>query len=530
MATLADVIRSKRKSGQSRTGSFFGSLKDKLKETIDPRQLFNQSGMLTALFPSLKAYKAKGVGEETGKLIQRRTAELSNSPQSMNGGMDFSAIEQNTKISAVNSMALPGLSRDINVMRQNISKLVKVVGLKPATKADNFFKKSSEREKEYESKFKTRPKLTGPNTTISDEEEKSKGFLASLLSIVGGLIKAVITTIGKIISTLFTLLKGLMTILFAALKKVFSLMLSLIKNIFTMLAKTIGIIINKLGSALLSVMGFIKSAILPFLQKLFMGPFGAALILAALTYMGLQHLAKDFIKGKRAQGRLKELRQLQKDGKLTPELEDEMKALEEAGVTATMGEATRNTVKRTIDLTTVQGLLDDPTRSDKEIQESTGVSREVLEAYREALNNRELYRKSGIPVPDLVEVARSFGETVDRTAPTPFEEFQTEETSIKRFTIAELNRDKVITGSQNTTVIARAADLLKQQKNTGSQINSGTLDLGMLAEETGSYTNTQSVTIPSQSTPSTGGATRQCLPSTINPDCPTFTVTAGGWT
>jgi hypothetical protein len=135
MATLADVIKQRRSTGQSRTGSLIGSLKDKLKEKIDPRQLFNQSGILTALFPSLKAFKAKGISGDVGKLLQKKTLDVQDTEQlqSLNS---LSTIEQNTKIAAINSLSLPSLSRDVNVMRQNISKLVKVVGLKPETKAE----------------------------------------------------------------------------------------------------------------------------------------------------------------------------------------------------------------------------------------------------------------------------------------------------------------------------------------------------------------------------------------------------------
>jgi hypothetical protein len=74
----------------------------------------------------------------------------------------------------------------------------------------------------------------------------------------------------------------------------------------------------------------------------------------------------------------------------------------------------------------------------------------------------------------------------------------------------------------------RASVAPTQENNSGSQLDSRTLDLGMLSEETGSYTNIQSVTIPSQSTSSTGGgATRQTIPDVINPVRPSL---AGGWT
>ena len=58
MSKLSEIVSRRRSSGQSRTGALFGSLKDKIKETIDPRRIFNQTGILTALFPSLKAYKS----------------------------------------------------------------------------------------------------------------------------------------------------------------------------------------------------------------------------------------------------------------------------------------------------------------------------------------------------------------------------------------------------------------------------------------------------------------------------------------
>ena len=284
MATLADVIRSKRKSGQSRTGSFFGSLKDKLKETIDPRQLFNQSGILTALFPSLKAYKAKGVGEETGKLIQRRTAELSTSPQSMNGGMDLSVIEQNTKISAVNSLSLPGMSRDMNVMRQNIIKLAKVVGVKPETKADMYFKKSKEREKEYESKFQTRPKLTGQKTSTDNDAEKSKGFLSSLISLIGGLISAITGAVSKLIGGLLSIIQSMITVVVGALKSAISLLVkslfSLIKNVISKLFKSFTKVFSLLNAGGLAriIIGFLSGAGAPLLAAAVAGAVAAYLI------------------------------------------------------------------------------------------------------------------------------------------------------------------------------------------------------------------------------------------------------------
>jgi hypothetical protein len=66
------------------------------------------------------------------------------------------------KIIAKNSMSLPGIARDMNVLRQNLQKLVKILGdkgTKAATGADAQFLKESEREKKVE---------------VESEEERSK--------------------------------------------------------------------------------------------------------------------------------------------------------------------------------------------------------------------------------------------------------------------------------------------------------------------------------------------------------------------
>jgi hypothetical protein len=68
------------------------------------------------------------------------------------------------KIIAKNSIALPGMARDVNVLRQNVVKLVKLKAndkKSAATKADKFFKTEDQREAELEaSRKKTATKVT----------------------------------------------------------------------------------------------------------------------------------------------------------------------------------------------------------------------------------------------------------------------------------------------------------------------------------------------------------------------------------
>jgi hypothetical protein len=69
------------------------------------------------------------------------------------------------------------------------------------------------------------------------------------------------------------------------------------------------------------------------------------------------------------------------------------------------------------------------------------------------------------------------------------------------------------------------------QNNTGQSIVDQTSNLDMLAEEAGSYTNVQSLNLPvDYTTQTTGGSVKAAMPSTIDPERPTFTGMAGGWT
>ena len=176
MATLADVIKKRRSTGQSRTGSLFGSLTDKLKESIDPRKFINQTGVLTALFPSLKAYKAKGLSSENNtKLV----------PDLKNKNAAVERINRNTSIFAKNTMVLTSLGRDMNVARQNISKIVSITGIKPSDKADMFFQKSAESEKLYEYQVN---KNKSSKVEALKAPEKKKGFnWMKILGVIGGI-------------------------------------------------------------------------------------------------------------------------------------------------------------------------------------------------------------------------------------------------------------------------------------------------------------------------------------------------------
>lgn len=137
MATLASVVRKYRQQGSGVAGALAGGIGEKLKERMDPRRLlFKRDGLMASLFPSLKSFQAKGAGERD--VGSASTELLSTGISALQPILE--SIDVNSRISAKNSTVLPMMGRDINVMRQNIVKMVKLQGGTPATKADMFFK------------------------------------------------------------------------------------------------------------------------------------------------------------------------------------------------------------------------------------------------------------------------------------------------------------------------------------------------------------------------------------------------------
>jgi len=141
------------------------------------------------------------------------------------GGLGEDATSVLTII-AKNSMSLPGMARDMNVLRQNIVKLVKLKGGKTSRfggKADAFFKGSKEREETLEAEMASKRKV--PAKASSSPAPKTEGGgLGGIFSMIkDGLIqgakflfnpKNLLKILGKlalplmIISTLFAGIKA----------------------------------------------------------------------------------------------------------------------------------------------------------------------------------------------------------------------------------------------------------------------------------------------------------------------------------
>lgn len=174
---LAEIYRSEKQKG----GGVFSTIGKGTLEKIDPRQLFNQRGFLAAALPSLfKAYSA------APKSSSRSASSVTPSFSSASTDLKFdiligtmSDVKRDTAIFTKNSMSLPGIAYDMNIMKQNFAKFIKIHGIKSAKKGDAHFVKAGKRESNYKSQFK---KTSGaPSGTAGASGGSAGGGLGGLL-------------------------------------------------------------------------------------------------------------------------------------------------------------------------------------------------------------------------------------------------------------------------------------------------------------------------------------------------------------
>lgn len=205
MATLADLIKKQRTKGEGVFSSLSTAIGQKTLEKIDPRRLINQRGLLTSLFPSLRAYKPGG----TTSRVADSSMSLTTQPILQEASIKLDIVGKNTQITAKNTMSLPLMARDMNIMRQNVVKLVKLQGGQASTRADAFFLRAREREASYESQFARTSSTAPTSVTKTEKSTKDRGFdFFSVITAISVAIKAIPNLIMKGLSGLTDLLKG----------------------------------------------------------------------------------------------------------------------------------------------------------------------------------------------------------------------------------------------------------------------------------------------------------------------------------
>jgi hypothetical protein len=191
MATsrLANILQQEYKT-KGLIGGAASAVSGRLREKLDIRNaLFSGGGI-----GSIIGTKIFGKGYSA---TRKNDASASTSPDSLASGSSsiLQDINTNGKITAKNSMALPSMAKQINIMQKNIAKLVTVSGGTPTKKADSFFSSSKFRENQYEAQFNK-----GTKPTKVEEKEKSDSG-SGILSFIGSLVGGIASTVGKIISS-----------------------------------------------------------------------------------------------------------------------------------------------------------------------------------------------------------------------------------------------------------------------------------------------------------------------------------------
>jgi hypothetical protein len=135
-----------------------------------------------------------------GKLGVKKKTTKEKTPEKTDGQDLAEGSSSLLKIIAKNSMSLPGMARDMNVMRQNVQKLVKLKagpqkkgGKAYATGADAFFLREDERERAIEAQ-----RQGGDKKSLAPTQEEGKeggGFLDSIMSMFSGGFMTAIRTI-----------------------------------------------------------------------------------------------------------------------------------------------------------------------------------------------------------------------------------------------------------------------------------------------------------------------------------------------
>jgi hypothetical protein len=68
--SLTDIIKSRREAGEGVFSSLGGAAKERLKEKLDFKRILPQGGLLTALFPKLRAYKAQKAASPGDRVLK----------------------------------------------------------------------------------------------------------------------------------------------------------------------------------------------------------------------------------------------------------------------------------------------------------------------------------------------------------------------------------------------------------------------------------------------------------------------------
>lgn len=150
--SLTDIVKSRREAGEGVFSSLGGAAKERLKEKLDFKRILPQGGLLTALFPKLKAYKAQKAASPGDKVLKN--------------------IDTDFKLFSKNSEKLENIAINLLLMKREINKLAKLEKVSPATVADKSIRSISQSDTSSPAKMET-------------EKENSMFLLIAAVAAVG---------------------------------------------------------------------------------------------------------------------------------------------------------------------------------------------------------------------------------------------------------------------------------------------------------------------------------------------------------
>jgi len=194
MSRLAEILKQEYKT----KGVFSGAssaLSKNAREKMDIRNnLFGGSGL-----GSIIGRKIFGKGYSA---IDSDKSKVSSASDAISSGSStiLQEISINGKITAKNSMSLPRLAEQMNIMQKNVAKLVTMQGETASTKAHNFFSDSKFRENAYEATFNKNNKSTKP--TKVEEKKEGSGGLLGIIAAAGAIFASLLAPLGTLAGVL----------------------------------------------------------------------------------------------------------------------------------------------------------------------------------------------------------------------------------------------------------------------------------------------------------------------------------------
>ena len=170
-------------------------------------------------------FGGSGLGSIVGRKVFGKgysAIDRSNKSSEMSSAISGSSsvlqeISINSRITAKNSMALPAMASQMNIMQKNIAKLVKLQGGTPSTKAQSYFSSAKFRENAYEATFNKNAKGTTPTMVSKEKGSGLTGILGLVSSLFVGLASK-LGSFGSIIAGLVGTFAVLGTVLMGTVK------------------------------------------------------------------------------------------------------------------------------------------------------------------------------------------------------------------------------------------------------------------------------------------------------------------------